>query len=133
MIISLILSLSIPNFIKMFASIEGAREGSKILNLLKKARVEAIVQARPVEITFYRTGKAVLKLGEKIFEFRDLQLKVQLDEETKDSVSQIFYSDGTVLQPALVFSSRQGKSLRYTFDPINGKISLERSLSSWED
>lgn len=113
----------------MFASIEGAREGSKILQLLKKARVEAIVQAKPIEITFYETGKAVLQLGEKVVEYTDLQLRVHLDEETRESVNQIFYPDGTALHQSLIFYSRQDTYLRFTFNPLNGEISLERSLS----
>lgn len=132
-IISLILSLVIPNFHQMFKSIVGAREGNKILQLLKKARAEAIIRAEPVEITFYTTGKAGLKLGEKLVEYQDVHLIVKLDEADADCVIQKFYPDGTALHQFLNFSSQQGKSVRYTFHPITGEIEMERSLALCED
>lgn len=125
-IMSLILSIVIPNFNKMFASVEGAREGSKVLRLFEKIRAEAIVTAKPQTITFGATGKCSFEYRGKLMEYEDLQMTVLLDEE-EIAVSQTFKPDGTAKYPQLIFETTQGKYVTYNFNQVNGKIEMERS------
>lgn len=124
-IMSLIMSIVVPNFNRMFASIAGVREGDKVLRLFEKARAEAILQAQPTEITFYTNGKCIFQLKHKVLEYEDLRMAVVLQEG--DKITQTFHSDGTAEYEMLTFKTTEGKYLIYSFNPISGKIEMERS------
>ncbi len=126
-IMALALSISIPNFSKMFASVEGVREGSRVMNLLEKARAEAIFQAKLQDITFYIDGTCKFNYKGKLWEYTNLQMTILLNEEKQDHVVQTFNPDGTALHPLLSFQTTQGEYITYSFNPINGKIQMERS------
>lgn len=125
-IMTLIMSLVIPNFNKMFASIEGAREGDKVLRLFEKARAEAILQAKPIQITFYSNGLCIFQLKDQTLEYKDLRISVVLQEG--EEIIQTFHPDGTADLEIITFKTQEGKVIIYSFNPINGKIEMERSL-----
>ncbi|AZR72566.1 hypothetical protein BBF96_03700 [Anoxybacter fermentans] len=124
-IMSLMFTLVVPNFHRMFASVERTREGQKVFHLLEKARAEAILNAEPVDITFYTNGLCIFHYRGKILEYEDLRMKILLND--KDRIVQTFYPDGTAKHPELTFKTNEGKYLIYKFNPISGKIEMERS------
>lgn len=126
-IMSVMMAVILPSFNRMFGSVQGVREGEKIRHLFEKARAEAILQAEPVGITFYTSGLCIFQLKGKIMEYQDLHMAVILQKEEK--ITQTFKPDGTAQFPKLTFKTSEGTYVIYAFNPVSGKIEMERSLN----
>ncbi len=127
-IMALMMAITVPSFVGMFSSIGNVRDSQKIFNLLEKARAEAIIKSKPVEITFYTTGQCTFKLGVssegQIFEYHDLRATILLDFQ--DQIVQTFYPNGRAEQEKLVFKTPEEQYLVYSFHTVTGKIEMER-------
>lgn len=123
-IIALMAAIVLPGFNQMFASITGSREGEKVLNLLEKARAEAILRAEPVGVTFYSSGRCTLPYRGTVIEYEDMKMTILTNKMEK--VVQTFQPDGTAELGTLRFKTDQGEYLVYHFNPVTGKIEMER-------
>lgn len=126
-IMAVMMAVILPSFNRMFGSVQGVREGEKIRHLFEKARAEAILQAEPVGITFYTNGLCIFQLKGKIMEYQDLHMAVILEKEEK--ITQTFKPDGIASFPKLTFKTNEGTYVIYAFNPVSGKIEMERSLN----
>ena len=158
-IMAIMMALVIPSFNKMFASVEGVREGEKVLHLFQKARGEAILKAQPTNITFYTSGLCIFQFKGKIMEYQDLHLSILLEggkkdkenqsdsdmytaksdqslgdadkdkskKDEPDKLVQTFNPDGTAKFSRLNFKTQEGTYVIYNFNPVSGKIEMERS------
>lgn len=123
-IIALMAAIVLPAFNRMFTSITGAREGQKVLGLLEKARAEAILKAEPVGITFYTNGRCSLPYRGTVVEYDDMRMAVLTNKLEK--IVQTFQPDGTAELGSMTFRTVQGEYVIYTFNPVTGKIEMER-------
>lgn len=123
-IIAVMLGIVLPAFNQIFGSIIGAREGQKVLSLLEKARAEAILKAEPVEVTFYSDGRCTMPYRGNVIDYTGMKMAVVTNKLAK--VAQTFQPDGTADLNSLTFKTEQGEYVVFTFNPVTGKIAMER-------
>ena len=125
-IISVALTMVLPNFINSFQNIESARASKRILRILEKVRAEAILKAENQEVSFYGDGRTSFEYQGKSYQY-ELGVEVILDNQEQEKLVQTFYPDGTAKLERLTFLTEKGNYLIYTFNPVTGKIEKERS------